>query len=668
MNSVAQRSGPAGRTRRPRGRTPPPALDRAANRALVARIDVIRRRCLALEARCRDTLRQVTSILRPSARNLLHYVGLRQVELRGLQHQLALRGLSSLGHCESSVLAALEAVRRLLARLGGLPVPRSGGRRTPVDLEGGPRLLRDHAARLFGPAPRGRWVRIMVTMPGAAAGDGTLVREWMAAGMNVARINCAHDGPEVWRRLAANIRRAEQETGDSCRIMMDLAGPKLRTGAVELGPPIVSFQPERDERRWPVAPAQVLVHRPGVILPGRDSVDAALPVEGALVDRARVGDEFRFLDSRRRRRLLRVTAAEGEGVWRTECPDSTWVEADTPVELLRDGVVVAASRIGDLPAQPRPILLRPGDVLVVTTEAETGHNARPATRRRPAVPAQIPCTLDAVFRDARVGHRILFDDGKIEGVIRSVNPDRLEVAITRAAPQGSKLRPEKGINLPDTDLSVPALGDEDLANLRFAVEHADLVSLSFVHRPEDVLLIRKHLAALGRPGMGLVLKIETRSALRHLPRILLAGMQQAPLGVMVARGDLAVEAGWERLPEIQEDLLWICEAAHVPVIWATQVLEGLAKKGLPSRAEVTDAAMSARAECVMLNKGPHIVSAVRFLDGVLSRMQAHQYKKRDLMRRLDVDLRPSLPRRPEPPAVAARRRPRQPARERNAGP
>jgi len=101
---------------------------------------------------------------------------------------------------------------------------------------------------------------------------------------------------------------------------------------------------------------------------------------------------------------------------------------------------------------------------------------------------------------------------------------------------------------------------------------------------------------------------------------------------------LAVEAGWERLSELQEDILWICEAAHVPVIWATQVLEGLAKKGLPSRAEITDAAMSARAECVMLNKGPHILSAVRFLDGILSRMQAHQYKKRDLMRQLEVTL------------------------------
>ena len=306
--------------------------------------------------------------------------------------------------------------------------------------------------------------------------------------------------------------------------------------------------------------------------------------------------------------------------------------------LPRDGVVMATSTIGDLPAQPRPILLRAGDSLWVTSEAETGRNALPAAGRRPASPATIPCTLDAVFRDTRVGHRILLDDGKIEGVIREVQSDRLRVVIQRAAPQGSKLRPEKGINLPDTDLSIPALSAEDFANLQFAVKHADLVSLSFVHRPDDVWLLRKHLTDLGRPHMAVVLKIETRAALRQLPGILLAGMQGSPPGVMVARGDLAVEAGWERLSELQEDILWLCEAAHVPVIWATQVLEGLAKKGLPSRAEVTDAAMIARAECVMLNKGPHILSAVRFLGSVLLRMQAHQYKKRDLMRRLEVSL------------------------------
>jgi pyruvate kinase len=116
--------------------------------------------------------------------------------------------------------------------------------------------------------------------------------------------------------------------------------------------------------------------------------------------------------------------------------------------------------------------------------------------------------------------------------------------------------------------------------------------------------------------------------------MLLKAMQWPSCGVMIARGDLAVECGFERLAEVQEEILWICEAAHVPVIWATQVLETLAKHGMASRAEITDAAMAHRAECVMLNKGPHILSAVRTLDDILRRMQAHQVKKRAMLRQL----------------------------------
>jgi len=111
-------------------------------------------------------------------------------------------------------------------------------------------------------------------------------------------------------------------------------------------------------------------------------------------------------------------------------------------------------------------------------------------------------------------------------------------------------------------------------------------------------------------------------------------MSSPAIGIMIARGDLAVECGYERLAEVQEEILWICEAAHVPVVWATQVLENLAKLGQPSRAEITDAAMSVRAECVMLNKGPHILEAVDLLDRILRRMAAHQHKKRSMMRRL----------------------------------
>jgi pyruvate kinase len=118
--------------------------------------------------------------------------------------------------------------------------------------------------------------------------------------------------------------------------------------------------------------------------------------------------------------------------------------------------------------------------------------------------------------------------------------------------------------------------------------------------------------------------------------MLLTAMRWPSCGVMIARGDLAVECGFERLAEVQEEILWICEAAHIPVVWATQVLETLTKQGMASRAEITDAAMGDRAECVMLNKGPHVLDALRVLDDILRRMQAHQTKKRAMLRELKL--------------------------------
>ncbi|MFZ1034361.1 MAG: pyruvate kinase, partial [Candidatus Acidiferrales bacterium] len=137
-------------------------------------------------------------------------------------------------------------------------------------------------------------------------------------------------------------------------------------------------------------------------------------------------------------------------------------------------------------------------------------------------------------------------------------------------------------------------------------------------------------------NLGIILKIETREGFECLPAMLLAAMRSRAVGVMIARGDLAIECGYQRLAEVQEEILWICEAAHMPVIWATQVLESLAKTGVPSRSEITDAAMGERAECVMLNKGPYIVTAVGILDDILLRMQSHQEKKRSMLRKLHV--------------------------------
>jgi pyruvate kinase len=242
--------------------------------------------------------------------------------------------------------------------------------------------------------------------------------------------------------------------------------------------------------------------------------------------------------------------------------------------------------------------------------------------------------LPQVLETLDVGHRVYFDDGRIGGVVIVVRPGEADIRITSAAPGGSKLRAAKGINLPDSKLNLPALGPDDERILHFVVGHADLVGLSFAQSPTDVISLHNHLEEFGGTDLGIVLKIETVQGFDELPEMLLAAMTSERVGVMLARGDLAVECGFERLAEVQEEILWLCEAAHIPVIWATQVLDQMARTGQPSRAEISDAAMAGRAECVMLNKGPFIADAVTTLDDILCRMSSHEHKKVALLRRL----------------------------------
>jgi len=227
-------------------------------------------------------------------------------------------------------------------------------------------------------------------------------------------------------------------------------------------------------------------------------------------------------------------------------------------------------------------------------------------------------------------------------VIRDVDEERLQVEITGVAGGKAKLKAEKGINLPESNLALPALTVKDVEDLAFVAKYGDAVAMSFVQHPSDIDALLREIAKLNASQLGIMLKIETKAAFTRLPDLLLSAMQHRPIAVMIARGDLGVEVGFERLSEVQEEMLWLCEAAHVPVIWATQVLESLAKGGMPSRAEVSDAAMSSRAECVMLNKGPYIRETLRFLTSVLERIEEHHYKKTARLRKLHVARRKSL--------------------------
>ncbi|MBF2085033.1 pyruvate kinase [Thermoleptolyngbya sp. C42_A2020_037] len=471
-----------------------------------------------------------------SALNLSHYLALRRHDLRDLQAALMPWGLSSLGRSESRVMPNLDAVIATLSAVCGAQNPPA---RPPIEaFFEGDRLLKQHTEDLFGPPPARRQVRIMVTLPTEAATDYGLVCEMLRRGANCVRINCAHDTPEIWTQMIDQVRRAEQETGTSCKVMMDLGGPKIRTGAV--------LSPIGQSR---VFRGDTLILARQLPQPS-DPIDAAHPP---------AGDRF-----------------------------------------------------------------------------------------------YITCTLPEVLDRLTDGATVYIDDGKLRTrVIDSHYPlpngqVGLLLQVTHASPKGTKLRPEKGLNFPGTALHLSPLTAKDLDDLDFVATHADIVGYSFVQQPDDITLLQTELRqrlgnaktdCAANPEVSakipaIVAKIETALAVSNLPELIVYAAGQQSFGVMIARGDLAVEIGYQRLIEIQEEILWLCEAAHVPVIWATQVLESLVKKGAPSRGEMTDAAMAERAECVMLNKGRFVTEAIAILDDVLARMETHQLKKTPQLRAL----------------------------------
>lgn len=271
--------------------------------------------------------------------------------------------------------------------------------------------------------------------------------------------------------------------------------------------------------------------------------------------------------------------------------------------------------------------VRPGELILLTEDVPGEQDARYA--------AQVRCTLPQVLAQVQVGAAVWFDDGRFGTTMRERVPQGIVLEVTDARPKGEKLKDEKGINFPDTDIDLPALTDKDRQDLDFVATYADIVQYSFVQTADDVRSLQHELETRN-PGraLPLVLKVETRRGVRNLPELIVAAGSKQPVGVMIARGDLAIELSFVRLAEMQEEIMWICEAAHVPVVWATQVLETLAKKRRPSRAEITDAATAQRAECVMLNKGDYILNAMDILNDVLQRMGGHQSKKMPQLRAL----------------------------------
>ena len=287
--------------------------------------------------------------------------------------------------------------------------------------------------------------------------------------------------------------------------------------------------------------------------------------------------------------------------------------------------------LGAFPGRPLTIRLFRGEPLLLTRSQRPGAPARYDRLGNLQEPAHIPCSMPQIIDDLEIGDPVWIDDGKIGLVVEGISDEGANLRVSHADPRGVKLRGDKGINCPNTRFSLPPLSEKDLEALDFICRHADLVGFSFVETVADMDALLAQLKKRKAGNLPIVAKIETGRAVDNLPELLLSTIGRHPFAVMIARGDLSVEVGSIRLAQYQEEILWLCEAAHTPVIWATQVLDSLAKKGVHSRPEFTDAAMGERAECVMLNKGPFIIDAMGALDQVLLHMEQQQKKRFPLL-------------------------------------
>lgn len=471
---------------------------------LLKKLEAIYDSMLVAEASQQGYIETAVDEQRPSAINLVNYLALRAKDITHLQIALHSIGLSSLASSESHIKYQIAEV---IKWLGGKDITLPEG-----DAASGRRRLQKNIDALFGRNEGNADMPIMVTFDTGFADDQELICELLENGMQVARINCAHDNERVWTAMITKLREACQQSGKSCKLYMDLAGPKIRIK-------VISRKNDHSKLR------------------------VKLDMELILTDLART--------------------------------------ADSPKKFLQ-------------------------------------------------------CTLPGIVEQLKPGHRVLIDDGLFEAQVTHSEGKLAVLRVVRISGGKSVIKSEKGMNFPDTHFNVDTLTAKDKEDLLFIVAHADMVGFSFVNSAADMAYLQQELRSLQKSSFPIVAKIETRQAFENLPAIILQGMQRGVTGVMVARGDLAMEIGFERLSEVQDEILWICDAAHVPVIWATQVLERMQKQGLASRGEITDAAHAADADCVMLNKGDHTVAVLKMLRDILSRSRRNNYKNRRIFRQLKI--------------------------------
>ncbi|MEK4028598.1 pyruvate kinase [Pseudobacillus sp. FSL P4-0506] len=546
-------------------------------------------------------------VLHPfSAQNLLAYLA-----YKNNIHSKFATALRNRGLCLSSEQYVIQSLRTLCSHLDSFPPPSPPSQEVHA-------LSRERSEDVFGKRRYPNLPHVMVTLDSQMASPSAIKR-FLLNGMSIARINCAYGEASAWKKVIDAIRCAEDQLrrkGEyeekKCQIYMDLSGPKIRIGPLQKTTYPLKLGIKKDRFGRPLEKKKGLISWQPTTTKRLYDEEYDFILHTCPCEQFRYfseGDFLYFIDLRNKRRKFLITEISPSGLV-VSLEETAYIYENTKLSSTDGQIELLVTNLEKSPIQ---IKVKKGDFLKIylNSEMEGFPVAGP-------IAACLSVSLPEAFASVREGDRIFIDDGKIQSVVREHN-DEFIVAEILSPDMSLTIKENKGINLPDckVHLTVPALTEKDEKDLAFICEHADIAGISFVHGPEDLRKLQELLQRYPKKELAVVAKIETKEAIHNFSSILLEGLTFSKFGIMIARGDLAIEIGFQQLPVVQEEILSLCRASHVPVILATQVLESLAKKGIPSRSELADLSFGSEFDCLMLNKGPFMKETLSFLTDAL---------------------------------------------------
>lgn len=605
-------------------------LDQFVMESALGDIEILRKYLLAARDEVNSEYPRSQSLL-----NLNQYMLLRKKDQTQLQEKLFSLSLSSLGRSFAHVAASVDSLYdQLSSSLGREQIsPELMAEFHHLSITEAITIASKNSKAIFGGKASSKLshqiTTVMVTLPSnAAENNGLLIHQLAEAGVSVFRINTAHDSIQVWKAMADVIISINEnlQPSEKIKIFVDLAGPKIRTGKisdVEIPLEIGSNKHEKE----------IFIYHGDAATRGEctdevtmEKISAQIAVDGKFFKKLSLNKTIKIVDVNQKKAIISLTHID-ETYARGIINKKVFIDKKTKLRC-----DVHAGKVYTILNQKDPIRLFIGDLLIITENEIEGKSAQ-LDENKNLIPAIIGCTVQGIIGTIQAGEKVFIDDGKIGLCVIENHGDAILCRVDISKAGGTLLKEEKGINFPDTNIQISALTEVDRVNALAVLDFADSLSLSFCQSSADIRDLQMLLTKNNRTDVGIISKIETRQAITNTPEIIKQLLTWEKSGVMIARGDLAIEVGFENLAYIQEALLDICDAAHLPVIWATQVLESKMKNNLPSRAEVTDAAMAGRAECVMLNKGAFAIDTIDVLKRILHDMHTVSKKNRQLLKK-----------------------------------